>query len=254
MKKLAMVLMFWGLASLASADLMMQMLLEDYEEEGRETTTLYMTKDRIRTEAQEGGQGFVSIGRMDRDVIWMVRMDRKIYAEISMTEMRRMHEEALAHEAAGKAMMEEQLAGMDPEEREGYLAYLGMDHEEDTPLQYVKKGQDRVGKWTCTLYEGMRNQQKVEEICTVPLKTLGIEEKDFHVLQKMAMEEDKRVGGKEWKEMETRGFPVRTVLFDGERAISSEKLLNIERKNLPASLFDLPADFRKVPMMALYGE
>lgn len=255
MKKMAMVLVFCGFASAASADLVMQMQVEDHEEQSRQTSTIYLAKDRIRMESRTGGMDLVNISRMDRDLIWMVRPDRKLYAEISMSEMRRMHAEATAHEKKGKAMLEEKMAGMDPAEKAEYMAYLGME-EEEVPVEYVKKGQDRVGKWTCTVYEGRRGEQKEEEICTVSLKTLGLEEKDFEALRKMSVdaEGEGMLGGAEWKEIEKRGFPVRTILFDDGQATSTESMLTLEKKGAAASLFELPAGFQKVPMMSLYGE
>ncbi|MCW7752932.1 DUF4412 domain-containing protein [Desulfobotulus sp. H1] len=253
MRKLLVVLMFMGVAGIASADLAMTLVLEDHESGEKENMALYLSKDRMRSENTMDGMKFISIGRMDRDVIWMLRPDKKAYAELSMQDMRRMHEDAKAHEAAGRAILEGHMQGMSEEEQQQYRSYLGMD-DDDIPLTYVKKGQDRAGKWTCTLYEGMRKGEKVEEICTVPLKSLGLAENDFDVLHKMAMEEDQKLGSRDWKEMEARGFPVRTVIFEEGERVTTELFVSIEKKPLASGLFEVPGDFTPVSMMGLYGE
>ncbi|TYT74418.1 DUF4412 domain-containing protein [Desulfobotulus mexicanus] len=249
MKKIFLMLIFMGITSIVFADLTMTHVYEDHESGEKQRFVTYLSKDKVRSENKVEGIGFASIGRMDKDVMWIIRPDKKVYAEMSMAEMRRMEEQAMEYEASARSMMEEQLKNMSEEEKAQYREFMGLDGEDDTPLKYVKKGQDKVGKWNCTIYHGMRNGEKVEEICTVPLATLGVTKKDFEALDKMSKDEEK-----DWKEMEKRGFPVRSIEFEDGEAIATNLILSIEKKSIPASVFEIPAGYNKVSMMGLYGE
>ncbi|TWI77482.1 uncharacterized protein DUF4412 [Desulfobotulus alkaliphilus] len=252
MKKLFLMLIFMGITSIAFSDLTMTYVFEDHESGEKQTSVIYLSKDKVRSENKVEGMAFASIGRMDKDVLWMIRPDKKIYAEMTMAEMRRMEEQAMEYEASARSMMEEQLKHMSEEEKAQYREFMGFDGEDDTPLKYVKKGQDRVGKWTCTIYEGMRHGEKIEEICTVPLSTLGVVKKDFEALAKMSKNDDGFL--KDWKEAEKMGFPVRTIEFEDGEAITTNLILSFEKKTVPAAMFEIPAGYKKVSMMGLYGE
>lgn len=255
MKKMLVGLMVWLMAAMVHADLVMQVMMVDHEggEDARETMEISMTGDKLRMDTV-GLPGSVTIARKDKDMLWMLRTDKKIYSELSMPEMLRMHKEAEEQSAATRAMMESSMAGLSEQEKMEMRASMGLDEAEEAPLQYVKKGEARVGKWNCILYDGMYNGEKREEICTVPLKTLGVQKSDFDVLFWMSMEKGSKFSEKEWMEIEGRGFPVKTVRYDEGGILTTEEVTRMEKKTLEASLFDLPSGFGKVSMMEFYGE
>ncbi len=249
----ALTTLFYALPALA--DLQMTVQFTDHLSGENETTVLYLGKDKIRAEQQHDALNLVHITRADKELIWMLNPEQKRYVEISMTQMQRMEQEAQTYQDASRAMLEDYMEGLSEEEKAQYRQYLGMDEEEITPTEYRKGAEQTIGAWRCTVYEGLHNGQRIEQLCTVPLQSLSITKDDFETFYALYAHsgEDKSYGW-DWAKMERIGFPVNTVQFENGQAAATTTFLAIEKKNLPASLFEIPSGYSKVSMMEFYTE
>jgi hypothetical protein len=118
--------------------------------------------------------------------------------------------------------------------------------------EYKKTGTDTVGKWTCDKYEGYRDGQKVQEVCTVDPKVLGFAAADFAVTKELAAFFEKlmpnaasqmiRLGTPE--EQGFSGVPVRTTTTAGGQPMTSE-ITEVKRQAFPDSTFQVPAGYQK---------
>ena len=89
------------------------------------------------------------------------------------------------------AQMQEALKSMPPEQRaqmEAMMKGRGLPSPTAGAVKttYKKGGTQRVGKWTCDVYEMQVNEQRTGELCTVSPQTLGLTPADIAVTRQLA--------------------------------------------------------------------
>jgi hypothetical protein len=226
------------------------------------TTQIQIEKTRMRTELDgQNGRKQTMIFDGDAQVMRTIDDANKTYTEMTKADVERMS----AQMSGAMAQMQEQMKNMPPEARKRMEAMMqgrGASAAGATaPTEYKKVGTDKVGKWSCDKYEGIRNGEKVSELCTVSPTTLGFAMPDFEVTKQMAEFFSKMApqGADQMFRVGTpaangfSGLPVRTVIFrNGAPSITSE-ITDVSRQNFPDSLFAVPAGYTKREMMAGRG-
>ena len=220
-----------------------------------QTSQVQIEGSRMRAESSGPGGGRQTIifdGA--KQVMWIVNYDKKTYSELTKADLDRMGGQM----AGAMAQMQDQLKNMPPEQRamvEKMMQGRGMTGMGAPPppkATYRPSGTDKVGKWTCSRFDGYQNGQKTSEVCTVAPETLGFAIADFDVSRQlgdflgklMPQSSDRvfRVGTAD--EQGFSGVPVRRV-FSAGQAQTTVELSDVSRQSFPASTFEVPAGFQK---------
>ena len=155
-------------------------------------------------------------------------------------------------------MMQEQMKNM-PEEQRKMMedmmpSNMSIEKEEKTVYKKMAGGV-KIGKWTTTQYEGTQAGKKSDELWTVDWSQIGFDRSEFQVMSKMAeffsalsqdASEFMKIGSEDWeKEMGISGMPVRWISFNNGSKTSEGSLVDISKKTLDTSMFELPVGFKK---------
>ena len=229
------------------------------------TNQIQIEQHRMRAEiAGPGGAAQSMVFDGVRQVMMMIDDDHKTYSEITQADVDAIGQQmsaAMAQmEAATKNMTPEQRAQIEKMMGKAGGAARGRGAAEPAKTQYHKVGTDTVGKWTCDKYEGTRDGQKVQELCTVDPKVFGFTLNDFAVSKDMAAFFEKMIPpGMSTKipsaaelfhigtpeEQGFSGVPVRTITYSGGQVVSTHEITDVKRQAFPDSTFKAPAGYTK---------
>jgi len=207
----------------------------DFSEDGKsvKSTMVYVKETQTATMIDHGSKKFTSL-------------DKKTIENMA------------AKMGPAMAKMKEAMKKMPPEmqkmmkEKMGALGGSGADQ----PIEVKKAGRgESVGRWKAARYELIRGKTVVAETWTVPMKEIGVDPKNFEILQEMSKlyeglgQELKNMIGsagavdmQSWKKME--GFPVKTVSHQG-KGEKSYVLDSVEKKSFSSSDFAVPTGYTK---------
>jgi hypothetical protein len=221
------------------------------------TSQVQMTSQFMRADVgTPAGQQQTVIFDGAKQVMHLVNVERKTYSTMTKADVDQMG----AQLSGAMAQMQAAMAGMSPEQRaqmeammkgRGMPAMPGLGGPAARP-EYKKGGTQRVGKWTCDVYEMTTAGQKTGEVCTVSPQALGFTAADFEVSRQMAnfmrglipqgADALFQVGSPQ--DQGFSGVPVRRVTtVNGQQVISETESVN--RQDLPDSLFVVPAGFQQ---------
>jgi hypothetical protein len=212
------------------------------------TSQIHIEPQRMRSESARS-DGYV-IFDAARQVMWIVETDKKRFTELTKADVDRLRGQT----DAAMAMVREQLKTLPAEQRAQVEAVLraqgaaSMGAAPATRTAYRRTGTDRVREWTCAKYDGLRNDQKVTEVCTVDPQALGLTAADLAVSRQlteflrslMPAEADDafRLGTPE--EQGYSGVPVRRTV-----GRSVTEVLRVSRETFPDALFAVPPGFER---------
>jgi Domain of unknown function (DUF4412) len=221
------------------------------------TTQSQIEPTRMRSEiASSTGRKQAVVFDGAAQVMRMIDDDGKTYTEMSKTDLDQMRGQM----DGAMAQMQEQLKNMPPEQRARMEALMkgrgaAMTAVAGPPTEYKKIGTDKVGKWTCDKYEGMKSGEKVSEVCTVAPSALGFTPADFEVTRQLteffksmmpqAAEGLFSIGSATPNTNAFSGLPVRFVSFRNGAVQTVSELTEASRQNFPDTLFQVPAGYQK---------
>lgn len=224
------------------AEIVMFTLHTDIQTEDTITAKTYITTDRMRVELRKEGRDITSIFHLDEKVFWMIENKDSTYQEITEKDLQEIKEKI--------EQLEERMNKLPNAVRriiEGVTG--GKVRAAKIPYTYAKKASGvKVKNWKCDHYEGTFEGIKVEEVWSAYWKDLGFTRGDFQVLEDLGeffnlgafTEEYDKFYRLEAKEGEYTGIPIRRVHYLNGVIQSITELIEIERKNLPSTLFDIP--------------
>jgi hypothetical protein len=217
-----------------------------------QTSQIQMTGQRMRAQTVGPNGQTTVVFDGPKQVMYLINNDRKSYNEMTKADA-----EAMGNQISGAmAQMQEALKSMPPEQRAQMEAMmkgrgLPMGPAAAAKPQYRKGGTQRVGKWTCDVYDVMVNNQKTGELCTVSPQALGFTAADFEVSRQMVAflrsmlpqgaEAMFQMGG---TEEGFSGVPVRRVANVLGRETISE-MTGVTRQDIPDATFVVPAGFTR---------
>ena len=217
-----------------------------------ETHQIQITPQRMRTDI--GGPNGPTTVMFDgaKQLLYLINPGRKTYSELTKAEADQMGSQL----SGAMAQIQETLKNMPPEQRaqmEAMMKGRGLPAMSYGAVKttYKKGGTQRVGKWTCDVYEILVNEQRTGEMCTVSPQTLGFTAADFAVSRQLAdfiksilpqgTEAMFQVGD---GSAGFSGVPVRRVMTVLGRETISE-MTDVTRQDVPDSQFAVPAGFTK---------
>ena len=214
------------------------------------TIRVHIDATRMRTE-MEGPSGVANVTIFDggTQVLYMVDPARKTYSEMTKADVDRLS----AQLQLGAAQMQSQLEKLPPAQRaqlEGMMK----------GVERTRTGSDGVGRWTCDKYDLTMNGQKIGEVCSVSLTTLGFGAADFDVMRQMgafysgmAPQTPGQLPGPGG--IDPGGgsdFPVKTVLMGPGGTVTTE-VIEAGRQTFSDAVFAVPAGFTNQEFMGGTG-
>ena len=218
-----------------------------------ETHQIQMTPQRMRADVTGPNGPTTVVFDGTTQVLYMINAERKTYSELTKAEAEQMGSQL----SSAMAQMQEALKGMPPEQRaqmEAMMKGRGLSGltAGAARTSYRKGGTQRVGRWTCDVYEVQSNDQRTGELCTVNPQALNLSAADFAVSRQMAdfmramlpqvADTLFQVGGTDPAGF--AGVPVRRVATVLGRETITE-MTDATRQDIPDSLFVVPAGFTK---------
>jgi hypothetical protein len=229
-------------------------------------STMYVKGGRIRTEEElvVAGQRLnnVTIFDANRQVLWVLEPEKGIYTEITAAALARQMEQVMTF----AKLLQETMARM-PAEQRALMEPLGKKETgaTDPPkaptltITFQTTGHsDKIGAFTCSMYDVLTDGKRTAEICVAPLDQLHLRDADVGSFQAQAKLTDPTNTSRQILPAFLReripGFPVHIVTYDGDQAISETTVLSAEQKSLDPSMFTVPEGLEKSDLFGnLFG-
>jgi hypothetical protein len=215
------------------------------------TVRVQIEATRTRTEmAGPNGVMNVTIFDGDKQVLYIVDPARKTYMEMTKADVDRLSVQM----QGSMAQMQAQLEKMPPAQRAQMEAMM-------KGVQHTRTGSDTVGRWTCDKYDLTQGGQKIGEVCSVNLATLGFGATDFDVMRQMGafysamapLMPAQLTGVSAIDPPGSSDFPVKTVIMVPGGGTMTTEVVETGRQTFPDSLFAVPAGFTKEDIMSALG-
>jgi hypothetical protein len=212
---------------------------------------MQLDRTHVRTEIRDQGRLMAVTYDADAGVMRMIDDNGRTYTEITEADLKQM--------AGALAQLSSQLGNLPPEvvKQLGGRGIPGMPGRGAAPerITYKRTGTGAVGQWSCTTYDGFRGSEKVAEICAAE-SGVDLTAADFQVVQRLAemMRSMNPQGAEQMAVYGTAesqgfaGFPVRRVTFRNGKPDSTSELAELRREAIPASVFAVPAGYKKQEM------
>ena len=226
---------------------------------GKPTTSeVQVTQQRMRADidSPNGRQTVIFDG--PKQLLYVINTARKSYMEMTKADADQLGAQVSGMMAQAAKMLE----SMPPAQRAQMEAMMkGRGVSMGGPAakpEYRKGGTQKVGKWTCDVYEMRTEGQRTGEVCTVSPQALGFTPADFAVTGQMAefmrglspQSADNLFQIGKPEEQGFSGVPVRRVSTVLGREVTTE-ITGTRRQDVPDSMFVVPTDFTKQALGAL---
>jgi Domain of unknown function (DUF4412) len=233
-----------------------------YFEENRreEGATIYFDTNRVRFDANEGGERLNLVFHIDEKgepVCWVIDEERKTYIELNKKSVGEV--EAQAERA--RRMFEDQLKNAPPDQREqvkrnmdAQLSAAGWTRINVT-FKKIASGV-KLRTWQCTQYESYVNDVKYEDVWAVAAKDIGLTDADIRTLRGMG---DLFSGissqtnaffqiGRDVDQGGFEGFPVVLVQYQNGKKYEKSEVKAIRKEKLDKSVFELPQGLQETKL------
>jgi len=223
-----------------------------------EQTTL-LDAGRLRMDMRGGSNNvsMILVAEGDNPKLLMVDHQRNEYFEMDKNSMQQMQKSVQGAMSA----MQEQLKSMPPEQRamvEKMMAGRMPQPTRSAPAPktvYNPKGSATMNGFPCARYEGLRDGQKVSEVCAADPDRLGLHAADFQAFEKLrdlfadlrrSLENSPFGAPMQSNLMEQglQGFPVHMSTFRGGELVSKFDLKEVKQATASAADFS-PGGARK---------
>lgn len=222
MKKLSILtaaFIFLGLTMPLTGGIVITEKTTDLMEDMTMTNKVYMAENWMRSGTAEEFMIF----RKDLQVLWVVNTANETYREFTQQQAAQM------------------LGGMD-------------DFEEEVEPTYEKMASNvEAGQWTAEQYAEFEYGEKTAELWFVPFDRLGIKITDFTIAAAFESFLDPENPAQElgdltqWKDITGEYvYPVREESYFDRELETVTEIVSIERKSIPADVFEVPAGFKKL--------
>lgn len=216
-----------------------------------ETGRMWFDGSRFRAELH--GEDMVHIYK--DQTLYVIERKTKTYTAIDKPTL----EKVGGQLTAMRRQMEQQLAGLPPEQRQMVEKMLGQSAGGDAPAKRSVRKTARTGEaagHACVIWEVTAEGRKEQELCVAPAGSLPQDEELMSTMSELGamfatLAESLGASGGDamseaWSELQTiKGIPLVTRSYrDGALAFET-RITAIRNETLPAGAFDLPAGYRK---------
>lgn len=216
-------------------------------------SVVYIDRDRVRIEAPAA----VTIFRGDQNVAYTLLPAQKKFVRLTAESMKDM---AAAMEKA-RAELAEQMKSMPPAQRAQIEKMMaGMGAPDKAPNFSFRKagGTGTVGKWQCDRIEELADGQPQATLCVAKTADLGLGADDVAALQHLStfMLQAAPQSAASSTAMDPQalekavGYPAFAVQVDIPAVTMKTTTKSIEKQNVAADLFEVPAGYQEEKMTA----
>jgi hypothetical protein len=226
----------------------------------KQKSTFYVDGGRIRVET-EGLTHFVMIFDANKQVAWMITPDKGTYMEMDanapVTPMADRRQQAIDN---SMKQMQDKMASLPPEQRAQMEQMMKGMTAKSAPATITFRSldaTDKAGPFTCSKYEALSNGKRISEHCTVPFDQLHLTDADVQSFIAFGKFMKTRMGGRGGAAAppleEMKGYPVRTISYNGDTPTFQSIVVSVEHKSVDSSMFTVPAGLKKEDPMAGRG-
>lgn len=223
--------------------------------QARQQVTLYLDAGKLRVEGENPGGGkYVVIFDKSKQTTWMADLSQGTYMEMTAEQIQAMSGQMQQM----MEQMQERMEQMPPEQQQMMEQMMkqrmgGM----GAPAVSVREKSrgENVGPFVCTRYEVVTGGQVSEEVCATPASELQLDASAYETFQALAefYEPLRRQAPKSgWSVSsamrQIEGFPVQTIVYEGQKPAWEWVVVKIEEQSLDAGLFTLPPGLKKSEM------
>jgi hypothetical protein len=211
------------------------------------TSNLYLQDGNLRVE--QAGQERTVIYRADNGFFWMLDPVAKTYRKLgrlvsseAQRELERVRQQLEDRKDLSGAEKKQILDSLAP--RTGSTPGGVPAAPPPTTFRKVASGVG-VNGYVTDEYELIQIGEKLGEIWQADPKALNVDPADIALLRPRFWSD--------WGESAPAGVPVRAILYSGGRKVSVIDMTSVSHKDMPASIFELPKDFKPGPVAASPG-
>jgi hypothetical protein len=224
-------------------------------------SVLYLSGDRLRI--QEPGEPGAEAPAMVFDAatrtMTRIEPDERRYVQFDADDLRRAVEQGRARAREAMAQARAVAGQLPPDERkklEEMLARLDAPEKAARIPKFRFEKTGRTGSaagFACEWYRQYEDGVSQGEACFASLRKLGLKLEDFKALEALsAVYVGLGDGGGERLDLgkilaQAPGFPIIGARTEDGRLQEDMRLVRLERRDLPASLFTVPPDYRRSP-------
>ncbi len=187
------------------------------------------------------------IVRLDRKMFVVVNDADREYSEMTFDELERMMKKVGGKMSGAMAEMEKQMASLTPEQRKMMKEMMGgklPGMKSDAKVEVTSSGEKKsVNGYSCTKYVVKRGGEEFITLWTTDeiegIGTMGEEMKEFG--RRMAALNPMGDLSETEAMINVDGFPMQTEVADVTTVVTK-----VEKKNIPAAEFEVPAGYKKV--------
>ncbi|HLY47397.1 MAG TPA: hypothetical protein VKQ73_17590 [Stellaceae bacterium] len=217
-------------------------------------SVVYLEPDRVRIESQNS----VTIFRADQNTVYVLKPSEKTFIRVTPETMK----QVAAAMSAARAQLAQQMKSMTPAERakiEKMLPGAGAGAAQAPQFEFRKAGGTATfGKWSCERVEQLADGRPQAQLCVARLSDLGLGPDDlaalrrFEAFMRQAMPGTAAAGAAiDPQALRTvvgyEAYPVHSEIPGAGVQTTTE---TVEKKAIPADLFELPAGYREQAMPA----
>ncbi len=229
---------------------MLLKLKNEYQLPEMTETTIYVSGKNLRVDEEEEGAKTSQFILGDKEAVYHIMWDKKQYIEMTYEDMKKMQEQA-------SAMAEGMMKNMPPEIQAQIEAQMGQAKKEKKESKITKTGKKMtINGFPCDEYT-VEDESVLRQIW-VTAKYPDIRKSMENMYTMLSSFGPPEAGDDDmeiWEKI-PGAWPVliKEVNFNNMYmglSMDVDETLSVEQKNIPADMFKIPADFKKMTMMEM---
>jgi hypothetical protein len=228
----------------------------DHVNETKASGVVLIDGDKVRVDMDsEGGQSIIY--DLEKKEVTIINHDERSWIKLTKKQI----DDSKAQIKKQMEMIMEQqkavLQSLPPEQREMVEKQMKEITGETRPaeIKYIKA--EKKGKWNnqeCEIYDGMADNKKVEELCTVTPKKLKCSIVELDRLKQISTDfaiNEAQEGVSAWNNIAEIGVPVIQKSVDNGKILFTNKLVSFQNMKVPLEKFRVPAEYKEIQMPML---
>jgi hypothetical protein len=220
---------------------------------------------KVESTGENGAQ--VMLYKGSEETLYIADLKKGSYMKLSKQQLEQMMNQVGDQMAQMKAMMEEQLKNVPPEQRAmvekmmmGKMGNMGGSEPEKIVYRKVSSG-ETIGKWKCDKYEQFQGEKKLADVWTTDSNALGMSLDDFSVFKELADmltgltskigSAFPQIGPAIVVEGQYTGLPVQRISYDNGKPFQRHEVEEVAQMDFDSSIFALPDGLREEKMPGL---
>ncbi len=260
----AIVILIAAQTAFAAQGLVLTQKLEDLQNGGQGTITIYLEPERVATINENGGRSQTFVYLADEKVMRIVDDRSKTYRELTQQDLERLSATVSDAMSKVKEQMAERMKNMTPEQRAMMEKMMGgrlqqmaaaQDGAQAASTTYkLAGGADEVAGHSCNWYEGYRQDKLVTKVCAADWDDFDFNASDFQVFRDMAefigklapgLADRIQFGSPADAKERFPGVPIAQTSYSDGKPTTKTTLEEYSRTAIPDSIYAAPEGYTR---------